>query len=182
MLLDQGSVQQIWQQMEWLPSREPRDPPAMLVSAVQGGWAAPPRHDPERAQEVWAAWMGSQSDHDGSQPDRDEPPPATEGPGGDETQAGEGDCPPLALPGTELDAREVWAGVLEVLRAQMTPEAFATWLEGSQVARVVGDEVVVQVSDEYAADWLRARWLVPIRRALSGIVGRGVPVRFEAEL
>jgi hypothetical protein len=37
----------------------------------------------------------------------------------------------------------------------------------------------VRVRDEYAVEWLRARWLGPIERTVEGVAGRPVAIRFE---
>ena len=80
---------------------------------------------------------------------------------------------PIPIPDTDLDAHEVWSHVLKELRMQMTKATFDTWLSGSQVVEVDDGTVTVRVRDEYAVDWLRARWLKPIQRTLSGVVGQG---------
>ena len=41
-LFEKYPLQQLWQQMQWLPGRNPRDPAAMWVSAVQGNWCPTP--------------------------------------------------------------------------------------------------------------------------------------------
>lgn len=85
---------------------------------------------------------------------------------------------PLPIPGTDLDARDVWSRVLEELRMQMTRATFDTWLGGSQVVDVSDRTLAVQVRDGYAAEWLRTRWTAPIQRTLAGIVGQDLDVEF----
>lgn len=79
---------------------------------------------------------------------------------------------PMHIPGTDLDARDVWSRVLEELRMQMTRATFDTWLGGSQVVQVSDQRMTVQVRDAYAIEWLRTRWIKPIQRTLRGILGR----------
>jgi len=86
----------------------------------------------------------------------------------------------LVVPGGAEDAREVWSQVLEELRAQMPAASFDTWMNGAQLDAVSEGSLIVLVEDVYTADWLRTRWLTPINRILATLLGRPVPVRFEA--
>jgi len=179
-LLERYSLDRILRQLEWLPFRDPRDPAAMLISAVQGDWTRPAKYDRIRAQEVWSTWMtslGERADrahvNDAAQIGDDaEEYPISGGVDLDEER--------FVLKGTELDARDVWARVLEELRMQMTRATFDTWLGGSQIGCVDDGVMTVLVRDEYAVEWLRARWGTPIQRTLTGIVGQPVNVRFAA--
>jgi hypothetical protein len=160
--LERYALHDLVQQLDWLPFRHPRDPAAMLVSAVQGGWTQPGGYEAEQAQAVWADWMSeAPSLQAGGPQGREE----------DHTQALE--------VADGVDARAVWAQVLAELRMQMTRATFDTWLRGSAVAGVRDNELVVRVRDGYAVDWLRARWLGPIERTVAAMVGQPVGVRFE---
>jgi hypothetical protein len=68
--------------------------------------------------------------------------------------------------------------ILPELQLQMTKGAFNRWLAGSTAARD-DDIVTVFVRDHYAVEWLQAKWLVPIQRTLSGVVGKTATVEFE---
>jgi hypothetical protein len=182
-LEERYSTQRILEQLEWLSYRNPRDPAAMLVSAVQGNWDPPDqalakehpggnaqgngcgRHTRERAVPPAASGLLL---HDGSSP-------ATL-PGNDPI-AEEGG---FVLDGTTVDVRDAWAQLLAEMRLQMTRATFDTWLAGTAVASAQGDEVSVLVRDGYAAEWLQARWNAPIERTLSGIVEHPLTVRFLA--
>jgi hypothetical protein len=189
-------------QLDWLPCRNPRDPAAMLTSAIQGRWERPAQYDRKYAAEVWKTWQeeAQQERRDALvrgaplTPDepagilRDELP--VQGPGDEGNGSAPEECetdvvpsPSGAmswlLPGTSLDARTVWANVLEELRLQMTRSTFDTWLRGSQVGHVEGGALTVWVRDEYAAEWLRTRLYVPIERTVAGIAGQPVAVQFE---
>jgi hypothetical protein len=165
--LERYDLPDLVEQLDWLPFRHPRDPAAMLVSAVQGRWTQPSGYDAQQAQAVWADWMADDiAGQDGtSEPLSSEDVPA--------------EGTPAAALVDGVDAAAVWAQVLEELRMQMTRATFDTWLRGSRVADARGDELVVRVRDGYAVDWLRARWLAPIERTLAGMVGHPVAVRFE---
>jgi len=159
-LLASYPVEYLAQQLDWLPFRHPRDPAAMWVSAVQGGWSAPPGVE-EAAGEPSAESM------------EDAEPKALPH---DEDRT----IDALVVPGGAEDAREVWSQVLEELRAQMPAASFDTWMNGAQLDAVSEGSLIVLVEDAYTADWLRTRWLTPINRILATLLGRPVPVRFEA--
>lgn len=167
-MLENYPVERIARQLDWLPGRQARDPAAMLVSAVQGDWSQPALYDADQARAVWKTWRSRSNGAAGENIELD-------GIGASAVGTREA----IILPGTDLDAQEIWAHVLDELRMQMTRATFDTWLGGSQVVGVEGEGMVVLVRDAYAEEWLRARWLHPIQRTLRGIVGRAVPVRFE---
>jgi len=146
------------QQLDWLPFRHARDPAAMLVSAVQQSWTQPTQYDSEQAQAIWAEWMGAN---------------------GNDLGKCDGQAERIELVETDLDAQHVWAFVLKELRMQMTRATFDTWLSGSRVVYARDGEITVRVRDEYAVDWLRNRWIVPIERTLTGVTGSPMTVRFE---
>jgi hypothetical protein len=161
-------AQHVAQQLDWLPLRHPRDPAAMLVSAVQGNWEQPAQYNAKESSQIWAMWMAETA---GEEP--------TDGPDVKES-AENGDAATFLLEENAPDTREIWTQVLEELRMQMTRATFDTWLHGSRVVGVENGEMIVRVRDSYAVDWLRARWLAPIQRTVAGIVGHSVPIRFEA--
>jgi hypothetical protein len=165
-------TQRILQQLEWLRYRSPRDPAAMLVSAVQGDWAPPVQYgDEEPVRPAGHAVVP-----------REQMPPAANG----DLPLGEGlSCIPVPeagdgflIAGTTVDARNAWAQLLAEIRLQMTRVTFDTWLGGTEVAGVHGELVSVLVRDSYAAEWLQARWKQPIERTLSAIAGHALSVRF----
>jgi hypothetical protein len=161
-------AQYLARQLDWLPSRHPRDPAAMLVSAVQQQWEEPANYDAEQSRQIWDEWLAAGA------------APAPAG-GDDESGSSEIEAESaLVVPGTDLDVHRIWARVLEELRLQMTRATFDTWLRGSRVVDVRGGALVVRVRDGYAVEWLRARWLAPIQRTVAGVVGCDVGIQFEA--
>ena len=163
-VVEQYSLPELIQQLEWLPSRHPREPAAMLISALQGCWVVPTQHDPDRAQEVWDEWR-------------------TERRGVDPLLTEESSAPASCMLGdADLDAREVWSSVLTDLQTQMSRASYDTWLSGTQVLGVDAGTLVVGVGDEYTAEWLRTRWLTPIQRAVGDAVGTPVPVVFQVKI
>jgi hypothetical protein len=172
LLEERYPTKRILQQLEWLRYRSPRDPAAMLVSAVQGNWAPPVRdgdEDPLLPAGHAAVPLEQMS-------------PAVKGELPLEERLS---CVPVTadgdeffIAGTAVDARAAWAQLLAEIRLQMTRVTFDTWLGGTEVAGVHGDVVSVLVRDSYAAEWLQARWKQPIERTLSAIAGHPLSVRF----
>ena len=170
-------MSRILQQLEWLCYRNPRDPAAMLVSAIQGNWDSPPQAPAQ------AYFIGADSGHvETEQPFLSAPAQEVREdifpPGGQDVQDDDVEQECFVLEGTAIDVRDAWAQLLSEMRMQMTRVTFDTWLGGTAIAGVHGDGVTVLVRDGYAAEWLGARWKLPIERTLSGIVGRPVEVRF----
>ena len=175
-LIDKYPLHQLWQQMQWLPARNPHDPAAMWISSVQGNWARPALADHEPYQQMWAAWMAGAGR------------PSQEADAGQESEhAALADtvvrsdaqrAPVFILPETGLDAQIAWSRVLEELRMQMTRATFDMWLQGSAVEDAQEGLLSIRVRDEYAAEWLTTRWRVPIQRTLAGVIGRPFDVQF----
>jgi hypothetical protein len=170
-------IKRIMQQLEWLRYRNPRDPAAMLVSAIQGNWDSPAQAsarecsgDPDSGQDAADRtlfdWPGQETPVSFLSPGR--------AASGDANAEQDG----FFLEGTSVDMRSAWAQLLSEMRMQMTRVTFDTWLGGSEVVGVQGNVVTVLVRDGYAVDWLEARWKQPIERTLSGIAGCPVDVRF----
>lgn len=157
-LLERYSLAEVAQQIEWLPARRPLDPAAMLVSAIQGNWEMPDGFDPAVAQTVRESWA-----EDG----------VVELSGED----AESTVPHLVVPGTDLDSVALWKQALHELRFQMTRATFETWLQGTYIAGVQGDGIVIAVRNEYARDWLENRLLPLVQRTLTGLLGRPVSVQ-----
>jgi hypothetical protein len=155
-LLEKYSLAEIAQQIEWLPIRRPLDPPAMLVSAIQGRWAVPDGFDPVVAQAIRESWVESEMV---------------------EAEHVEDAAPSFLVPGTDLDSMALWKQALHELRFQMTRATFDTWMQGTYIADVQGDAFTVAVRSEYARDWLENRLLPLIQRTLTGLLGRSVSVQ-----
>jgi len=168
-LIERYGVECLAQQLDWLPFRNARDPAAMWVSAVQGAWEQPALYDPERAEDIWAEWMGPAQE--GVRVEGEHVAAGNE-PDDNDGAAGENS-------GDSLTYDQVWRRVLQELRMQMTRATFDTWLGGSQIVRMDQDEITVRVRDAYAVEWLRSRWLGTVERTVAGVLGRAVAMRFE---
>lgn len=78
---------------------------------------------------------------------------------------------------TMVNVGEVWESVLGELRLQMTKDTFA-WLRTTRAVALEDDELVVEVENERAREWLAHRLVVPVERTVASVVGRAVTVRF----
>jgi len=164
-LLEKYSPVEIAKQIEWLPARRPLDPPAMLVSAIQGKWAMPEGFDPAVAQAIRESWA-----EDGVVETKEE--------GEQETQAEEASAVPcLPIQDSNLDSVALWNQALHELRLQMTRATFDTCMRGTYIADVQGDNIVIAVRSQYARAWLENRLLPLVQRTLSGLLGRPVSVQ-----
>ncbi|MBC7249519.1 MAG: hypothetical protein H5T62_04480 [Anaerolineae bacterium] len=157
-LVEKYPLEEIAQQIEWLPARRPHDPPAMLVSAIQGRWGQPDGFDPVVAQEIRDSWL-------------------EKGIIVAEERHADEEVPRLPVPGTEWDSVSLWKQALHELRFQMTRATFDTWLQGTYIADVQDDVLTIAVRTEYAQAWLENRLLPLIQRTLTGLLGRAVSVR-----
>jgi len=77
-----------------------------------------------------------------------------------------------------MQAAQVWQAALGELQLQMTKPTFDTWLKNTSLISYEDGTFVIGVHNAYAKDWLENRLLSIIKRALVGIVGRSVEVKF----
>ena len=178
-LLERYSAERVLHQLEWLSFRNPRDPAAMLVSAVQGDWERPiryPGEDDLGPSEKFHHPAIGEGDGPGNET---ETQPVNEGSEIRLERAGRNGNG-FTVPGTEVDARAAWDQVRDELRLQMTRATFDTWLGGAEVIGVSEAGVTVLARDVYAAEWLQSRWCTPIQRTMSGIVGQEMDIFFVA--
>jgi hypothetical protein len=163
-LLEKYPLVEIARQIEWLPARRPLDPPAMLVSAIQGKWAMPDGFDPAAAQSIRESWAEDA---------------VTEVSGGQVKQT-ESTVPRLSVPGSDLDSVVLWSQSLHELRFQMTRATFDTCMQGTYITDVQGDVITVAVHSQYARAWLENRLLPLVQRTLTGLLGKPVGVQVVA--
>ncbi|MDY7039236.1 MAG: DnaA N-terminal domain-containing protein [Chloroflexota bacterium] len=160
-LLEKYPPVEIARQIEWLPARRPLDPPAMLVSAIQGNWAIPEDFDPVAAQAIRESWVEEAT---------------AEASEAQEKQAGSA-VPRLPVPGTNLDSETIWSQALHELRLQMTRATFDTCMQETYIVDVREGIITVAVRSEYARDWLESRLLSLVERTLAGLLGKPVSVQ-----
>lgn len=78
-----------------------------------------------------------------------------------------------------LKAREVWHATVEELKLSMTKATFETWVRPTAALGWDGDVFVVRAQSTYAKEWLEHRVPMAVQRALAGIVGRAMEIRYE---
>ncbi|MBC9785418.1 chromosomal replication initiator protein DnaA [Heliobacillus mobilis] len=72
----------------------------------------------------------------------------------------------------------LWQQTLEILRQELKPASFDTWLKNTQLIALQGGEAHVGVPNDLARDWLENRYATLVKNALSLVLGDTVDVRF----
>jgi len=89
--------------------------------------------------------------------------------------------PFFARPGgviESVDAHRIWQAAQGELQLQMTRATYDTWLKGTFAVSYEDGLLIVGTENPYAKEWLENRLLGTIKRALAGIMGHTVEVRF----
>ena len=77
---------------------------------------------------------------------------------------------------SERSAHDVWVEALGLLRTQMSPAAFSTWLQGTEGADLTDNTLTVQVPTEFAQHWLHVTLLPFMERIVSDILKRHITI------
>lgn len=85
---------------------------------------------------------------------------------------------PVLIPGCDLEGRALLRRVLTELRGMMTGATFTRWLGVAEVLGAREGVLEVGVRDQYAVDWLEARWKRRIGDLVAAIAGVGLEVAF----
>ena len=80
----------------------------------------------------------------------------------------------------KIPSAVVWQQTLVTLQHQTTKATFNRWLRNTRLLHSQNGCYTVAVPDLYAKDWLETRLAGVVERALSGVAGRSLSVRFEA--
>lgn len=86
----------------------------------------------------------------------------------------------MTFPTTQprLTAHELWERVADLLRNDIAPTSFQTWVAPCRGLRFDGQTLVVAAPNAYARDWLADRVTDLIRQKLLGLLGQRVNVEF----
>ena len=76
---------------------------------------------------------------------------------------------PLYEDPTAVEARHKWQRALDLLELQMTRQTFNAWLEPTYALGLADGQLLVQVENPYAKQWLEKRLNCTIQRALATI-------------
>lgn len=76
--------------------------------------------------------------------------------------------------------RRTWQAVLGRLELEVSRANFETWLAGTAVRGLRGDDLLVEARSAFRADWLNENLAPVVERCLGAIVEEGMRVRFVA--
>jgi len=79
----------------------------------------------------------------------------------------------------EMTVAELWERVAGQLRYQLPGATWETWLRDTRGVDLAGEDLVVEVGNRYAEEWLRLRLRPLILRTLCAIAGRELGVAFR---
>lgn len=75
---------------------------------------------------------------------------------------------------------QLWTQALAELKMQMTRATYEHWFNRTTAKYDKGtDTLVITTRIDYIADWLTEKWTKPVKRLISGILGRDINIRFE---
>ncbi|MBM7867738.1 chromosomal replication initiator protein DnaA [Heliobacterium gestii] len=72
----------------------------------------------------------------------------------------------------------LWQQSLEILKQELKPASFDTWLKNTQLVTMQNGEAHIGVPNDLARDWLENRYATLVKNALSVVLGESVEVRF----
>ncbi len=72
----------------------------------------------------------------------------------------------------------IWEAALGELQVQVTQPNFDTWLKDTEGVKYRDDVFVIGAPNAFVAEWLESRLKSLIKKALTGIVGNAVEIRF----
>ena len=84
-------------------------------------------------------------------------------------------------PSSGMTNRQLWAAVLEDLRAQCPPGVWATWLRPTSLVGLDGAGLVIGAPSSYARSWLEDHMRAAIALVTSRLIGGTRSVSFEVE-
>jgi len=79
----------------------------------------------------------------------------------------------------EVTVAELWQRTAGQLRYQLPGATWETWLRDTRGVDLAGEDLVVEVGNRYAEEWLRIRLRPLITRTLRAIAGRELGVAFR---
>ena len=79
---------------------------------------------------------------------------------------------------TQPSADEIWSAALGELQVQLAKANYHTCSRETKGISLVGDIFTVGAPNAFAMEWLDKRLTAPIRKTVSGIIGREIELRF----
>jgi chromosomal replication initiation ATPase DnaA len=71
---------------------------------------------------------------------------------------------------------DIWAGASANLKQEVSEGNFHAWFGRTRALALDGDTLVLAVPSSFAKQWIEARYLDPLRRAVAGAAGRSLDV------
>ena len=75
-----------------------------------------------------------------------------------------------------MNPKQVWQAVLGELQLQISPQNYETWLKNTRLSSSADGTYVIAVPTTFAKEWIEARLMKQIKKALRGVVGRSAEV------
>jgi chromosomal replication initiator protein len=95
---------------------------------------------------------------------------------------GEGTDMPQVIeaPPIQPDARilDLWSSALDIVRGELNELVFKTWFRDTEPLGVVGEDMLVSVSNTWGRNWLRDRYTGLLSTALTRVSGSAMGVKF----
>lgn len=78
-----------------------------------------------------------------------------------------------------FDIEQVWQDTMDVVRSELNTPTFKTWFEQISPMRIVDDELLVTVQNDFARDWVETRYSGLLSSALTQVTDSPMAVRFS---
>jgi chromosomal replication initiator protein len=80
---------------------------------------------------------------------------------------------------TSAGAQHLWTHASSLLREQLAPPTYQSWIAPMRVGASSQDELVLLVPSKFAKDWIEPRYLPLLTNAVSDAAGRPLSVRID---
>ncbi|WP_131919429.1 chromosomal replication initiator protein DnaA [Heliophilum fasciatum] len=81
-------------------------------------------------------------------------------------------------PVTQTPLTGIWQQTLEILKQELNPASFDTWLKNTHLVSIHNGEAFIRVPNDLARDWLEKSYATLIRNSLNTVLGETVQARF----
>ncbi len=78
--------------------------------------------------------------------------------------------------GESMENQELWDDIVSQMKNKLGPNAYNTWFKHSNLITVEEKKLVVQASNEFAADWIRKHYLHEIEKAAEKVFKRSMSI------
>ncbi|MEW6304229.1 MAG: chromosomal replication initiator protein DnaA [Verrucomicrobiota bacterium] len=79
-------------------------------------------------------------------------------------------------------AEKIWSGARELLRSMLNADLFNLWFAPIEAAALEGDEITLQVANDFCEVWLKDNYLDLLQGVLMHSAGRQMTIKFQAGL